>query len=186
MSIQLLGQSGQQCSKHKLKGKNKMKKIISIILAVMLTLSIGIMAFADNGISGDNDIEVSYTTTESYTVTIPSDQTVSTTAQTGTVSASGVLLADGNRLVVSMASANGYKMKYEGSEIAYTASVGEKTLSGTAAEEVLSVNSGSTSGSQNISFVTTSEAIAAATKAGKHTDTLTFTCGVENRECRRL
>lgn len=157
-----------------------MKKFIALMLALALTLSLGVVAFADNGFSGNSSLEASINTAESYVVTIPANQTVGETAKTGTVAASNVLLQNGKKLVVTMASANGYKMAYEGSEIPYTVKVGATTFSGTAAQNVLVVSAGATSGSATLSFATTSAAIAAATKAGNHTDTLTFACSVAN------
>ena len=167
-----------------------MKKVVSLALALVLVLAMGIPAFAaDNGIQGGNTTEVKYTVSETYVVTIPSAVVFTGTTLTGTgdVSASNVVLVNGHKLVVKMASANGFNLKNEDSAIAYTVKVGDSqtALSGSDAVEVLAVtctNMEVASDTATLNFATTTAAIGAATAAGDHTDTLTFSCEVADVE----
>ena len=156
-----------------------MKKTISAVLAVIMILALGITAFAENGISENSTIVVTYTTDESYVVTIPSDLSFSTNnlVQTGSVVATNVLLKSGDVLNVTMNSANDFYLVCSGdSKIAYAVKISDEAVANDAA--VLSVNAGNTSGEAVLTFETTADNIAAATKAGDHVDTITFTCSV--------
>ncbi len=157
-----------------------MKKLLTLVLAVMMLCSVSVTAFAATDLDKGNNVgsmTVSYGVDEGYVVTIPADVTVSTTGVETTLSASKVLLSDGKTLTVSVASANGFKLECAGSKIPYTVSVGD-TEQTNATFTALSIKSGTTSGSVNLTFKTTQADINNATKAGTHTDTLTFTCGV--------
>ena len=157
-----------------------MKKTISAVLAVIMILALGITAFAENGISGNSTIKVTYTTAKSYEVTIPSAQSFSTgnLSKTGSVTATNVLLESGDVLNVTMKSANNFKLVCDGSEIEYAVKIDGEAVANDAA--VLSVNAGTTSGEAVLTFETTADNIAAATKAGDHIDTITFTCSVSS------
>ena len=154
-----------------------MKKALTLLLAMTLVLSMGVVAFAGGG---EKTTEVSYTTATTYVVTVPAAQefTSSTVSTSGKVEAKDVLIEDGKQLKVSVQSANDGKLTYECSEIAYTATCNSATVNDTQAHVVLTVAAGITSGEATLNFATDSNKIAAATKAGKHVDTLTFTCEV--------
>ena len=156
-----------------------MKKLLSLVLAVMMLCSVSVTAFAADLDKGNNvgTMTVSYGVAEGYVVTIPADVSVNTAGVETTLSASSVLLPDGKTLTVSVASTNNFNLEYAGSKIPYTVSVGE-TQQTTATFTALSIASGTTSGSVKLTFKTTDADIANATKSGNHTDTLTFTCGV--------
>lgn len=157
-----------------------MKKLFTLVLAVLMLCSVSVTAFAATDLDKNNiagSMTVSYGVDEGYVVTIPADVTVSTAGVESTLSASNVFLPDGKTLSVSVASANGFKLNYAGSEIPYTVSVGS-TQQTTATFTALSILSGTTSGSVKLTFKTTQADINNATKAGNHTDTLTFTCSV--------
>ena len=156
-----------------------MKKLFTLILAVMMLCSVSVTAFAAD-LDEDNKvgtITVSYGVAEGYVVTIPSDVNVSTAGVETSLSASSVLSPDGKTLTVSITSANNFALAYAGSTIPYTVSVGavEQTE---ASFTALSIASGTTSGNVTLTFKTTDDDIASATKSGSHTDTLTFTCAV--------
>lgn len=157
-----------------------MKKLLTLVLAVMMLCSVSVTAFAADLDEGNNvgTMTVSYGVAEGYVVTIPADVTVSTAGVETTLSASSVLLPDGKTLTVSVASTNNFNLEYAGSQIPYTVSVGE-TKQTSATFTALSITSGTTSGSVKLTFKTTDADIAKATKSGNHTDTLTFTCGVK-------
>ena len=156
-----------------------MKKLLILVLAVVMLCSVSITAFAAD-LDEDNKvgtITVSYGVAEGYVVTIPSDVNVSTAGVETSLSASSVLIPDGKTLTVSITSANNFALAYAGSTIPYTVSVGE--VEQTAASfTALSIASGTTSGNVTLTFKTTDDDIASATKSGSHTDTLTFTCAV--------
>ena len=156
-----------------------MKKLLILVLAVVMLCSVSVTAFAAD-LDEDNKvgtITVSYGVAEGYVVTIPSDVNVSTAGVETSLSASSVLIPDGKTLTVSITSANNFALAYAGSTIPYTVSVGavEQTE---ASFTALSIASGTTSGNVTLTFKTTDDDIASATKSGSHTDTLTFTCAV--------
>ena len=156
-----------------------MKKLLILVLAVVMLCSVSVTAFAAD-LDEDNKVgtvTVSYGVAEGYVVTIPTDVIVSTAGVETSLSASSVLIPDGKTLTVSVTSANNFTLAYAGSTIPYTVSVGE--VEQTAASfTALSLASGTTSGDVTLTFKTTEEDVANATKSGSHTDTLTFTCAV--------
>ena len=164
----------------------KKESIIAAIAATALCFALAGPAFAAdlNKDTTSGTTTVTYTVSDSYTVSIPADVAFASDSlsKAGTVSASNVILVDGKTLTVKVASANGYALKCgtgTASSIAYTLTpAGGSALSGTDATTVLTVAAGTTSGSTNLTFATTAQNIASATKAGDHTDTLTFTCSV--------
>ena len=156
-----------------------MKKLFSVILALVLLCSASVTVFAD-GLNQENNVgsvTVSYGVSESYVVTIPADIVISTTGVESTLSASSVLIPDGKTLTVSATSKNGYNLEYANSKIPYSVLVNE-TKQTEATFIALSVVSGSTSGNATLVFKTTDEDIAKATKSGNHTDVLTFNCTI--------
>ena len=163
--------------------KTMKNSALAVVAALALSLTICIApAFADTGFSSnDSDTKVTYTVSEGYTVTVPADVTFASESlsQTKAVSASNVIIANGKKLVVKVASTNSYALKYgdgTASSIAYTVTpAGGSALSGAEAQEVLSIAAGTTSGSKDLTFATNASGF---TKAGDHTDTLTFTCSV--------
>ena len=156
-----------------------MKKLLILVLAVVMLCSVSVTAFAAD-LDEDNKVgtvTVSYGVAEGYVVTIPTDVIVSTAGVEASLSASSVLIPDGKTLTVSVTSANNFTLAYAGSTIPYTVSVGE--VEQTAASfTALSLASGTTSGDVTLTFKTTEEDVANATKSGSHTDILTFTCAV--------
>jgi hypothetical protein len=148
---------------------------------------------------------ISYETTESYTVTLPADTALETKTDdgytgTGEVEAKDVLLKDGSTLEISLASTNNFNLQYgtsNPSKIAYTIyslvdseeeTVDEQGVKVTGGEAFLTVapktdgNGGVASGKTTLTYAATKTAIEEATKAGKHTDTLTFTITVKGSD----
>ena len=162
-----------------------MKKfILSLTLAALLTTALAAPAFAVD-ITGETtgSTTLTYGVAEAFTVTIPADFSLSTTETSYTVSASGVLIPNNEQLTVTMSSAqfdatDKYRVAYQDSFIKYTVKLDDTSLTANG-QTVLTVNAGSTSGSSTLKFSTTAENIAAATKAGNHTDTLTFTVAIK-------
>lgn len=156
-----------------------MKKLFTLVLAVMMLCSVSVTAWAAslNESNKVGSVTVSYGVAEGYVVTIPADVAVSTAGVEATLSASHVLLPSGKTLTITVSSANAFKLNYAGSQIPYTVSL-DNAKQTAATFPALSVPSGTTAGSVRLTFQTTAADIAGATKAGSHTDTLTFTCGV--------
>ena len=81
-----------------------MKKLFTLILAVMMLCSVSVTAFAAD-LDEDNKVgtvTVSYGVAEGYVVTIPTDVIVSTAGVEASLSASSVLIPDGKTLTVSV------------------------------------------------------------------------------------
>ena len=165
-----------------------MKKALSLTLALVLAFALAIPAFAaaetaNVSVSGSQPtVEVAYTTTEFFTVTIPADIALAKAQDANTLSGSADveavgLLAANKTLTVTMSTANydeeasKFYLAYEGSKINYTIKVGAADFSedGT----VLTMAAGSESAEATLNFAAAD--ITEATKAGKHSDTLTFT-----------
>lgn len=169
-----------------------MKKALSLTLALVLAFALAIPAFAaaettNVSISGSQPtVKVDYTTTEFFTVTIPADitldkaQDANTLSGSANVSAVGLLAAN-KTLTVTMSTANydgetsKFYLAYEGSKINYTIKVGVTDFSqgGT----VFTMAAGSESAGATLNFAAAD--ITEATKAGTHSDTLTFTVTCE-------
>lgn len=156
-----------------------MKQLISFVLVAVLVCSVSVTAFAaelDEG-SKTGSITISYGVAEGYVVTIPADISVSEAGVESVLSASSVLIPDGKMLTVSVTSANGFCLECTGSKIPYTVSV-EGAVQSSATFTALAVASGNTEGDARLTFQTSGEHIAKATKSGMHTDSLTFSCSV--------
>lgn len=167
-----------------------MEKITkSIILAVLATVIFTVPTFADNPSSGDTKgTDISYTAeTTEWTWTVPASQTFTANALTLTgdvaispaVSGGVITLASGTTIKITMASANDFALKCGTSSIKYTISEKSAVLEQNA--EVLSFIAGTsdnTGVSDTLTFATTTDNIAAATVAGQHKDTLTFTLSI--------
>lgn len=156
----------------------KTRKWIAIVLTVFLLLTLGAAALADNGISGSNNITVSYQVAQNYEIVIPTNSVSVNSATSLTVKAQNVLLPEGKELQVSMNSANGFVLKCSAdgvtSAIPYSVTLGGAAIQSGA--KILKVASGTTSGKVTLSAAVTNAS--AATLAGTHSDTLSFRCEV--------
>ena len=146
-----------------------MKKITALLLAMTLAFSFCAFACADS-------MTISYTPAQAYELTIPSstDFTSTKTSFDDTVALSGITLEADKQIIVKMSSANNFALKCADgdSKIAYTVSIDGSEVDNDCA--VLLAAAGNKTASQTLSFATTEAAIAGATIAGAHTDTLTF------------
>jgi hypothetical protein len=180
------------------------KRFLALTLALTMAMGMTMTAFAaEDGTKVTEASEpktgttiISYETTESYTVTLPADTALGTKTDdgytgTGVVEAKDVLLKDGSTLEISLASANDFNLQYgtdNPSKIAYEI-ISQEPDSGkvgvTGGDAFLTVapktdgNGGVASGKTTLTYAATKTAIEEATKAGKHTDTLTFTVSVK-------
>ena len=162
-----------------------MKRILAVILAAVMVMGLATAVFADDKtLDGDaGTTNVTYTTEEAYTVTIPADITLTSSklSATGNVKVTNALLGSGETLKITVASSNGYNLVNGDSKIAYTVKKGETTITADA-NEVISVEAGvkiTDTNSAALTFATTEANIKAATAAGAHKDTLTFTVSVK-------
>jgi hypothetical protein len=180
---------------HTIQGGGKMKsRILAMALALTMVLGSTCTVFADTTINQDTaedsrkaDVVVTYEVTDTYTVTIPADTTIGSDYQnTGIVSASDVVIGENETLKVTLSSTNQFKLKYGNSEVAYSIKAASTTTESGVDKDtlenndtVLSVSPSSTAakaaGSTTLTFKTSETEVAKASKAGNHTDKLTFT-----------
>lgn len=153
-----------------------MKKVLTIVLAVAMVLSMGVCAFAAEVSTdgGTQDTTATYTEGQTFVVTIPSDIAVAkkgAQATPVTVSAADVVIPADKTLKVTVTSKNSWTVKSpEGGSFAYGLHVGEgEALANNG--EVLSVVNGTATGNASLTAKLTEE----VTKSGTFTDTLTFT-----------
>jgi hypothetical protein len=172
------------------------KKVITMALALTLALSMTGTAFAETTVTDTSDPKtgntvVDYTVAEGYTVTIPDNKTLTDDDGDGTFDGNGILkasdvrIASGKTLKVEISSTNfdnGYNLVYDtNSKIPYTIKVGSDEITENN-KEVYTVQSGATPEEVTLSYEATATQISNASKAGNHTDTLTFTVDVTDTE----
>ena len=158
------------------------KRVWFSLLALTLALSLTTPVLALSPDDPVGSMTVKYKVGESYVCVIPENVDLNTWGIYRTVGAEGVLLADGKTLVVTVSSENyqsalGHCVHYAGSYIPYSMQVGERLLSANG-DTVLSIPSGTKTGEAKVKFFTTWENIDMATKAGDHTDILTFSFAI--------
>ena len=159
-----------------------MKKMIALVLAAVMTMSMTTAAFADQTVTNNTGtVDVTYTiadSDESYIVTIPADVNLSSAAisKTGDVKVTNAVLKSGNTLKISVATANGFNLVNGVSAIPYTVSDGAAAIANDGT--VLTVAAGTASSTKTLTFATTADNVKQATLTGAHKDTLTFTVSV--------
>lgn len=155
-----------------------MKKIVSLVLVLALTLSLSIPVFAAgnntlNQATDSGTTTATYRKDKAYTVTIPADITVG--GEAITISASGVMIDPKDTLKVKVSSANGWEVSYQDVSLAY-----HLVMNSTEVRDndtvVLSVAAGTPTGSQKLTAALDSDVN--VTKSGAYTDTLTFTVSI--------
>ena len=147
-----------------------MKKLLAIILAAVMIAACSVTAFAET-------TNVSYNVDPSYTVAIPASVTLSDADVTADVTASDVILEGGKQVVVELTSASNtasgstFNAKNGDSAVTYTITGDEAIAVGD------TVATFTANGSKTLTFSAADKS--AATVAGAHTETLTFTVSVE-------
>ena len=156
----------------------KNKKIFSVTLALAMILALSAAVFADNGISGENNINVSYTAGQHYEVVIPTESLAIGDSTDLTIKAQNVLLPEKKKLQVSMSSDNGFALTLTDgnvtSSIPYTVKLDDSEIS--SGSTILTVESGKTVG--EVTLVASVGSASAVKLAGTHKDILHFTCEV--------
>ena len=169
-----------------------MKKIISILLAVIMLFTVSSGAVAETAYTINPDTtqastEISFANNgdgthgiDSFVVTIPMSVSISKADESISlpVLASDVYILAGKRLLITAASENGFSLVNGASSIPYTCKLNESQI--TSDTEILSVNgAGLLTGKQDsvdLKLSATTAAINGAASSGAHTDRLTFTC----------
>ena len=148
-----------------------MKKILAIIIAAVMIAACTVTAFADT-------TDVSYDVQPSYTVTIPAAVTLGDSAVEADITASDVILEGGKKIAVELTSASNtasgstFNAKNGDSTVTYTITGDEAIAVGD------TVATFTANGSKTLTFSAADKS--AATVAGAHTETLTFTVKVES------
>lgn len=165
-----------------------MKKLLTIMLALVMVLSLSVNAFAAN-ITQDStpktaDTNVTFNVDPTYTVTIPATVTLAKAAdgsyrQDATITAADVRLEEGKTIVVTLASDFKLTTGAAGAiyELPYTVTVGDPgtaiATGGTVATFTTDTNSQTSTQTSTLHF-----AAANPQYAGNYSDTVTFTISV--------
>ena len=161
-----------------------MKKTAALVLAAVMAAAMAFTAFAENPTSGSTEVKYS-PDAESYTITIPATCSI-TAADTDVdleIKGNDVKVLLGRSLFFKVASGNGWKMKNGASAIEYTAKLGATVLTNDATVlEIKGVGTKTAAAEADskatLKVQSTTAQINAATVAGEHTDTLTFTVSI--------
>lgn len=148
-----------------------MKKLLAIILAALMIAACSVTAFAADTTT------VTYEVQPTYTVSIPASVTLGDAAVTADVTASDMILESGKKIKVELTSASNtasgstFNAKNGDSTVTYTITGDEAIAVGD------TVATFTANGSKTLTFSAADKS--AATVAGAHTETLTFTVSVE-------
>lgn len=162
---------------------NKMRKFSAGLAALMMTGALMIPAMAADitpEAQTRQSMEVSVNLDETYTISIPADVTLDkagTYQEELALTASGVRLSATNKLGVKVGSANQFKLMNGSNEIAYSLKLSDAPVADQ--QEVLTVNSGSATGSASMTVSAEETAVDAVKVSGEYSDTLTFTAAIE-------
>lgn len=149
-----------------------MKKIVSLILALAMMMSLSTVAFADSlSEPGTKNTEVKYTVQGGYTVVIPTQLVADATVNENNLTFEGKL-DSGKTLTITVNKVTS-AMTLGSAKIAYKLMNGDADATTT----LLTVEAGTTAAGAKISAKVTDN-YENATEAGTYTDTLTFTVTV--------
>ena len=165
-----------------------MKKILSIIIIVAMTLGLPIYSLASEETTTTQDTQeqsgntnIDYTMEETYTMIFPANVTFTDTETSidRGLQVSDVVLREGSSLNVNVASLNGFQMKNGEGSIAYQLVVNnndDRPIKHNS--NVLTVLAGEKSGWAILTFTTELDK-SNALYAGRYSDTLTFTVSID-------
>lgn len=165
-----------------------MKKILSVIMMVLMTLGMPMYSLASEGMAITQDSQeksgntnVDYNLEETYTVIFPASVTFTDTEKSidRGLQVSDVVLQEGHSINVNVASLNDFHMKNKEGSIAYQLIVNnndDKPVENNST--ILTVDAGKKAGVAILTFITELDK-SKAPFAGRYSDTLTFTVSVE-------
>lgn len=161
-----------------------MKKLLTIMLALVMVLSLSVTAFATNIDQDSNpktaDTSVTFNVDPTYTVTIPATVTLAKDAdgsykQDATITATDVRLLEGQTITVTLASDFKLTTGAAGAtyELPYTVKVGTSDTAIVDGGTVATFGTDTNSQSSTLHFAANNP-----TYAGEYSDTVTFTIAV--------
>lgn len=165
-----------------------MKKILSVIMMVLMTLGMPMYSLASEEMAITQDSQeksgntnVDYNLEETYTVIFPASVTFTDTEKSidRGLQVSDVVLQEGHSINVNVASLNDFHMKNKEGSIAYQLIVNnndDKPVEHNST--ILTVDAGEKAGVAILTFITELDK-SKAPFAGRYSDTLTFTVSVE-------
>ena len=165
-----------------------MKKILSVIMMVLMTLGMPMYSLASEGMAITQDSQeksgntnVDYNLEETYTVIFPASVTFTDTEKSidRGLQVSDVVLQEGHSINVNVVSLNDFHMKNKEGSIAYQLIVNnndDKPVEHNST--ILTVDAGKKAGVAILTFITELDK-SKAPFAGRYSDTLTFTVSVE-------
>ena len=164
----------------------KTRKILSGISALVLaaTMAVPFSAFAEdtaiNTNGGSGNTNVIYDATEKYFVTIPAGVTLKDTAVTADITASGVIIGEGKIIKVSLTKADNTSSgnQFNANNSDKTSTVSYNINNGAVSVGDVIAKFDKDNLSKTLTFTKTDDV--KPTHAGKHSENLTFTIGVEN------
>ena len=170
-----------------------MKKILLLGALISIVASTTMVFAAENynQLNKSGKTEITYGINEGYYLEIPANLDLTTTASEKKLAVTEVRLVAGKKLTIEMESdnfgkvvADRYQVVYDNTScITYTVKKGAtgavNTEVTTNNHELINIDAGETDAEIYLTFTTTNEEIEDATKAGTHTDTLTFTVTVQ-------
>lgn len=162
-----------------------MKKLLTIMLALVMVLSLSVAAFSA-GITQDSntktaDTSVTFNVDPTYTVTVPATVTLAKAAdgsykQDATITATDVRLLEDQTITVTLAS--DFKLITDAAgatyELDYKVTVGDSSTAIATGDTVATFTTDTNSQSSTLHFAAENP-----TYAGEYSDTVTFTISVE-------
>ena len=167
----------------------KTRRILSGISALVIaaTMAVPFSAFAEdtatktiNTDGGSDSTNVIYDATEKYFVTIPAGITLKDTAVTADITANDVIIREGKIIKVTLSSADNTESGnlFSAKNSAKNSTVSYNINNGTVSVGDVIAKFDKNNLTETLTFTKTDDAI--PTRAGKHSENLTFTIGVED------
>jgi len=167
----------------------KTRRILSGISALVIaaTMAVPFSAFAEdtatktiNTDGGSDSTNVIYDATEKYFVTIPAGITLKDTAVTADITTSNVIIGEGKIIKVTLSGADNTESGnlFSAKNSAKNSTVSYNINNGTVSVGDVIAKFDKNNLTETLTFTKTDDAI--PTRAGKHSENLTFTIGVED------
>lgn len=176
----------------------KVSIVAGAATAALAVAMVPAMAFASNTVTSpatSAETNLIYQVNEGYEWSVPSDidfgsdkgpnatSTVEANGDAGTtqkVKVTKNVIPVGKKLVISADSSNDFTVKSGAASLDYTVEASSRSI--TAGSNVLTVNAGTNTADQALTFtLTTASGVNAAEQAGRYTGTMTFASSVDNQ-----